>query len=307
MIFIKGKWTYEVDKTKHIIKNSNIVTVDGEVIELNDSTLENIAMKLVNHAEIEENRKLAIKDHFIKKEGFENEITTLYGNFYFSFYNSIPNIGKQYLFRFIFLSTYLKYKDSRLMIKIDNKYKLIYENDLQQLLKLNKTEYYKTKKELINNNLIHINKDKTIHINNKISINGNIRANKKDHIRVFNNAIRDIYNKSTAKEHKQLYTLITLLPYINYNLNVLCFNPKETAPELIEPLRIEDITNILNSYKGNNKYKLQEILLNIFVDGEKAIMIIKDYKKEFFIINPRIYYKGNNIKDLKYLYNLFKI
>ena len=55
------------------------------------------------------------------------------------------------------------------MIKQSNGlYRLIKEYELMDLLKLNKTEYFKTKKELIQKDLIYIEKEnKSIHINNK--------------------------------------------------------------------------------------------------------------------------------------------
>lgn len=304
----KGKWTYEVDKTKYILKNSDIITDEGVIVKLDDASAENIAMDIVNYKEAEEERKLIAKDYYIKKEGFESELIKLYGKFHFGFYKSLPNISKQYLFRFIYMCTYLKYNDPRMMVKDDNgRYKLIYEYELQDILRLSTREYQYTKKELINSNLIHIDKNKVIHINNKLAINGNVGATKRDYIRIFNKAIRDIYENSLPKEHKRLYIFIELLPYINYNLNVLCFNPKETTPELIKPLTLEDMTNILGIYKGNNKYKLQSLLLNTFVNGNKVMMIHKDYKKEFYVVNPCIYYKGNRMEDIEYLVSIFKI
>lgn len=304
----KGKWTYEVDKTKYILKNSDIVTDEGVIVKLDDASAENIAMDIVNYKEAEEERKLIAKDYYTKKEGFESELIKLYGKFHFGFYKLLPNISKQYLFRFIYLCTYLKFNDCRLMQKEDNgRYRFVYENELQDLLKLGRAEYFNTKKELTNNNLIYIDDDKIIHINNKLAINGNVGATKRDYIRIFNEAIRDIYENSLPKEHKRLYIFIELLPYINYNLNVLCFNPKETTPELIKPLTLEDITNILGIYKGNNKCKLQNLLLNTFVNGNKVMMINKDYKKEFYVVNPCIYYKGNRMEDITYLISMFKM
>lgn len=283
------------------------MTSEGELIELHQDTLNSIAMDIVNDKEQQEQKSEDIKRYYREREGLEKELKTEFGSFYFTFYNKLPKLPKQYLFRYIFMCTYLKYEDSRMMIKENGKHKPIFENDLQQLLKLSKREYYYTKKELINNNLIKIDEVKHIHINNNLCMCGNIGKGKNDYIRIFNSSIRDIYNKSLANEHKLLYTFIELLPYVNYNLNILCFNPAEVEPDLIEPLELKDISNILNAYKGNNRYKLQNILLNTFIKEEKALMIVKDYKKEFYIINPFLYYKGNNIDDFKYLRNLFKV
>ena len=310
MIFINNIINEKVENLKDIIKYHSI-TVEGECVELHPEALEFIAQDYIYKEALNNTKEQEIKKekaiYYKNKNEFIQKITGLYGKFYFSFYNNLPDIPKQYLFRFIYLSTFLKYNDDRLMIKENNeRYRLIYEFELQDILKLSTREYQYTKKTLIENKLIKIDDDKVIHINNKLSINGDIGNTKRDYIRVFNNAIQSIYINSTAKDHKKLFILIELLPYINYNLNVLCFNPEETQPELINPLTLDDIANILDMYKSN-KSKLKTLLLNIFVDGKKAMMINKDYKQEFFIINPCIYYKGNKGDDIDFLDKLFRV
>lgn len=301
-------WTYEVDKTKHILKNNEFITEDGEVVKLHDKTLENIAMDIVNYNEDEEAKTIKIKQFFKDKTEFENMLTNKLGRFYFSFYNNLPKIDKQYLFRFIYLCTYLKYNDTRLFLKGDNdKYILIKENELQDLLKLSKSEYYRTKETLINNNLIHIDNKNNIHINNKISTLGNINNNREDFTRIFKKSIQDIYNKSLPREHKKLALFIDLLQYVNFNLNIICFNPAEVNPALIEPLTIKDIQEALGDNGGKNISRLKNNLLNTFIGDEKAMLIVKDFEKEFFVVNPKMYYKGNRIEDLNYLINLFNI
>lgn len=300
----------QVNNLKEIIKNHS-VTVDGECVELHPDALEFIAQDYIYQEGLNNTKQEEIKKdkaiYFKNKNDFIQKITGLYGKFYFSFYTNLPDIAKQYLFRFIYLSTFLKYNDDRLMIKEEKeRYKLIYEYELQDILKLSTREYQYTKKALIENKLIRIEDDKTIHINNELSINGDIGNTKKDYIRIFNSSIQNIYKNSVAKDHKKLFILIELLPYINYNLNVLCFNPEETQPELIDPLTLDDIANILDMYK-NNKSKLKTLLLNIFVDGKKAMMINKDYKQEFFMVNPCIYYKGNKSDDIDFLDKLFRV
>ena len=300
----------QVDNLKEIIRNHSI-TREGEFVELHPDALEFIAQDYIHKEALNNAKQEEIKKekaiYYKNKSEFIEKITGLYGKFYFSFYTNLPDIAKQYLFRFIYLSTYLKYNDDRLMVKEEKeRYRLIYEYELQDLLKLSIREYQYTKKALIENKLIKIENDKTIHINNRLSINGDIGSTKKNYIRIFNNAIQSIYINSVAKDHKKLFILIELLPYINYNLNVLCFNPEEIQPELIDPLTLDDIANILDMYKSN-KSKLKTLLLNIFVDGKKAMMINKDYKQEFFIVNPCIYYKGNKSDDIDFLDKLFRV
>lgn len=244
-----------------------------------------------------------------EKTEFEENIIYRLGHFYFNFYNKLPKkLDKQYIFRFIYLCTFLKYEDNRLMKRIKrNKYKIIKVSELMDLLQLGKTEYNKTKKELENNDLITTNNDKTISINNKISFMGKVdKHNKQEYSRVFKEAIQELYNNSTSREHKRLALFIELLPFIHYKYNIICKNPRCELMEDIDPFTIQELKEISNT-GSNNITRFKNQLLNIFVDKEKSMMIIEDYDKKFLVVNPKIYYKGNNIDDLTYLINLFRI
>ena len=302
----KGKWTNEVKTTKNIIKNNEFITKDGEIIELHDSVLENIAMDIVNYKEEKEQKKRDIKQRFIEKEGFEKEIADQLGNFYFSFYTKLPKIDKQYLFRFIYLSTYLKYNDTKLAYKEDNgRYRSIKEFELQELLKLKKTEYFNTKKALIENNLIHIDNNDNVCINKKVHVLGDMVKTKKEYTRIFKDAIRELYNKSTPREHKKLYIFYELLPYINYNLNIICSNINEVDPELVEPLDLNFIID--NLYINKQRSVAKKQLLNMTLGGEYLLLMVTKYNKNFFVVNPKLYYKGNRKEDLNYLVDLFRV
>ena len=206
------------------------------------------------------------------------------------------------------MSTYIKYEDNRMMLKEDNnRYKLIKESELQEILKLSKSEYYRTKNALLDNNLIFIDDNDSIHINNKISAFKSIDNKKNTYTRIFKNTIRELYNRSLAREHKRLFIFIDLLPYINFNLNIICFNPSEVSPELIDPMTIKDIQKVLGDNADKNIARFKNTLLNTFVHNEKVIMIVKDFEKEFLVINPKMYYKGNKTEDLNYLINLFSV
>ncbi|HAT4302349.1 TPA: hypothetical protein I9089_002457 [Clostridium perfringens] len=253
-----------------------------------------------------------IKDiiNFTKeKSDFENNILHNLGHFYFNFYKKLPNkLDKQYIFRFIYLCTYLKYGDNRLMKRVkQNKYELIKVSDLMDLLKLGKTEYNKTKKVLEESNLIKVNKDYTVAIDNKISFIGKVnKNNKQEYSRIFKESIQELYNNSTPREHKRLALFIELLPFIHYKYNIICKNPRCELMQDVEPFTIQELQKISGN-GGKNITRFKNNLLNIMVGGQKAMMLVEDYEKKFFIVNPKIYYKGNDLEDLTYLINLFRI
>lgn len=308
MILINIK---EYNKYLKEVIEGNTITKDGEIIELHEEAVQNIIKNITiiegtKEAErIENNRK----QFNIKKEmtEFENTLRYNLGYFYFNFYNSIPkSIDKQFKFRFIFLCCYLKHDDTRLCQKVDNRYKFIKEGELMDLLKLKRTEYFETKKELINNNLIHIDNDGYIHINNKISFVGAInKNNKKDYTRIFKEGIKEIYNSSSSREHKRLALFIELLPYIHFDYNIICKNPRCESMQDVEALTINDIINTFTTDKNKSRVKKQ--LLDIKVAGQKTLLMITDDTKNYFVVNPKIYYKGNKINELNYLINLFDV
>lgn len=262
-----------------------------------------------NILELEDQQKKKETLEFLKiKNDFENLIYDNMGNFYFNFYLSLPKIDKQYIFRFIYLCTYLKYGDNRLMKRIkQNKYELIKVSDLMDLLKLGKTEYNKTRKALEESNLIKINKDHNIVIDNKISFIGKVdKNNKQEYSRIFKESIQELYNNSTPREHKRLALFIELLPFIHYKYNIICKNPRCELMQDVEPFTIQELQKISGN-GGKNITRFKNNLLNIMVGGQKAMMLVEDYEKKFFIVNPKIYYKGNDLEDLTYLINLFRI
>ena len=69
----KGKWTNEVNTTKNIIKNNEFITKDGEIIELHDSVLENIAMDIVNYKEDEEQKKEILNNVLLRKKDLKKK------------------------------------------------------------------------------------------------------------------------------------------------------------------------------------------------------------------------------------------
>ena len=305
-----------INKQKEIIENvlkeSNIVTNDGELIELHDDIINQISSKIIKttaEKTVEENEAVK-KGIQIRKDisEFEQMIKEYFGNFYFNFYNNIPkDLDDQFKFRFIFLCTYLKYDDDRLMIKQENGlYRLIKENELMELLKLSERETRTTKRKLIDNNLIYIDEENnSIHINDKISLVGNIsNSNDNNYVKVFKNTIRDLYNQSKPREHKKIAFLINLLPFIHFQYNIICKNPN---CECIEDIRPYTVRELMNKFNMTNITGFKKRLLGIKCNNKKVTMIFEDFDKTMIAINPSIFYRGTKKDALNYLIGLFGI
>jgi hypothetical protein len=233
---------------------------------------------------------------------FQQYLLNCYGSFYFNFYKRFGNIEKQFLFRFIYLATFMNYDNL-----LSNGKRLLKESDLIDVLKLGKTEFYKTKNYLVDHNFIKIQENKTILVNDKYCKKGRINKTKSiEVVRMFNDSIRELYEKATPKEHKKLALLIEVLPFINLKFNVICKNPKCEYEENIEPYSMSELCDILG-YDKTHASRLKKDLLKLKVNNELVIGIFEKETGKSIYINPSIYYKGIKMDDIKKLQSMFRI
>ncbi|MEO2679027.1 hypothetical protein [Clostridium butyricum] len=303
---IAGEYTDKVQDYKNIIKSNNIVTDDGElIVNLSERTMDNIAMDFILMEEQRQTSNNGIVQWKKEKTEFQKSTIKNFGHFYFNFYNKIiNNIKPQYAVRFLYLSCFMNYNNMLIVNKTTRQYP-IYEEDLERLLLLGRSEYFKTKKEFIDKGLIKINEDKTISINDTYCKKGEIMKNKKEEkVRMFENAIKALYEQSKPSEHKSLALLFNILPKINLKWNVICYNPQEEIMEKIVPYDLKDLSKELNQ---SNITRFKRKLMELEVDGKSVVCINEIRNNKLLTINPCVYYKGTKLEDLEYLMNLFKL
>ena len=272
-------------KTGEYIQN---LTVD-EVEMLKDNyTTANISK--INDSNVRESENL-----------FYQYIKETCGGFYFHYYNKMDI--NQHTFRFMYMCTYMNYKGYMELGNAKDEGRLCVKKDLIEILKLGKTETYKTINYLLDNNLITIDKNEYVKINTNICVKGKLN-NKKEVVRMFDDGIKEIYKNSLPKEHKKLALLIKILPYVHFDLNVICSNPNEEYPELIKPITLTELTKILDY---STTQRLKKGLMTLKVNNEYVIMITKISNKDMIVVNPKIYYKGNQLDKMEGIINLFKI
>ena len=242
-----------------------------------------------------------------KNRKSKNEIYETLGSFYFCHYKELLSKGieKQYLGRFIYLCTFLDFDDNYIHYgKSDNG--LATEKDLKEILNLKDTVFKETKKALIQYGLITINEDKTISINENYCKKGEIKSKRKlkESVRMIEESIKLLYEKAKPTEHIYLGLLVQLLPYVNYEYNILCENPKETEPTKVKPLTLKQLAINLG-YKNSTDCKKD--LLKLKLGGENVSLITEtDTLKKGVVINPMLYYKGSDISKLKGIIALFQ-
>lgn len=232
-----------------------------------------------------------------------------YGNFIHTRYQALLNKinnDTATAFRFIYLCTFMDYDTGYVMWKNSK----VRNSSLIDLFNVSKNTITKIRKSLYDNELVFVDDEGYVMINTEYCYKGDIAQNKsfkKQCTRIFNNSIQELYNKSNdSREHKLMGKFILLLPYINVWHNIICLNPKEKDIGKLTLPNSEQMDKILNVGCRNSNRTLNE-LFEITVGGEKAILMVTDKRSvKMYVVNPRIYYGGTKLSDLKETIGYFK-
>lgn len=239
------------------------------------------------------------------KDEFNEYIDSECGNFYFNFYNRISeNLELQFLTRLFYYYTYLNY-EGRLVKTIGNRFIPIHIKETETILNISKRESDRTMKRLLELDLIRVDEKGYLMANKKYCTKGTIvKNNKVGKIRMFNDGIKSLYEKSQPREHKKLALLFKLIPYINLQWNIVCKNTEAELMEDIVPYSLKELSVLLEQ---TNITRFTKSLLDLTVNGENVILINKTKNGDFITVNPRIYYKGTRKDELKYCIGLFAV
>ena len=268
--------------------------------------------------------------HIINKIGIDNSLpeasmktksvksineTQLYikeeiGTFFFYFFNELEKIDipPAHKFRFLYLSTFLDYGTENLVTKIEGKgnvYFRINKKRLRYILKLSDSELSRTMKSLMDINMVY-KEGEYFNINTKYSTTGrNYKTKETCFVRVFKNSIKSLYETVDFKQHKTLYYLFKILPYINKENNVLCEDRNVSHVCNTQALTMYKVWGKLGM-DAQNGIKVYDDLRNIELNGEHLITKLQIADDEFIAINPRLYYAGDDKNKLELLLDSFK-
>lgn len=246
------------------------------------------------------------------KNEFEQYISCNYGSFYFNNYMNLLkklNGNTALLFRFLYLCTYADYDGYLKFGSVKNGVHTAYmtEKDFSEVFEMSKSMITKLKQELYDNELIIKGTDNRLMVNRMFYVRGQLtKTDKCESSRVFDYGIRTIYKQSKPKEHKRIGIVIPLLPYLNVYLNVICKNVYEKDPKHMKPLTMEEICDVVG-FDYEHASKLKNSLENVTVNGNPLVARISHNNGKFFIVNPAIFYKGNNVEDLKSIVDIFNL
>lgn len=228
------------------------------------------------------------------------------GNFFFYFYGVLDNIDipLQYKTRLLNIASYIDYNNDDLIVRGECNIKLkLTKSNLKDIMGIGDTEFRKTLKALLDNNLIHKN-GKHYKINTSCVIRGDIPKIRPDHCRVFIETIRDLYTGTEPKNHKQLYYIFKLLPHVNRQFNIPCFNVECDTLEDIKPMSLADICTAIGM-DVTHRNRLWKMIRGFKIDDDYMMCKHEVDDLDFLCINPKLFYAGTRIENISYMINVF--
>ncbi|MGF9824029.1 hypothetical protein ABE430_13770 [Brevibacillus agri] len=125
------------------------------------------------------------------------------------------------------------------------------------------------------------------------------------HARLYRGTVRELYRRYRGRELRQLAIIYAILPFLNYNTNVVCFNPQEQNKDGLRPLYLDKLAALLG-YKDVTKFK--RALNAIELNGKPVFTFTEDphdRRKKRVVVNPRVVFAGNaeGLSAIKVLFN----
>lgn len=273
-------------------------------------------IKIVKKTSNEQNKAIRRKDElgqyasglggFIELMYISNELL----------FNDI-GIDRSNISRLIYLATYIDYnnREENVLVKHgkNNKLEYLTKKDIKDIMGLSDATFNRFFSDLITNDLLFEANDK-FYITTKYFSKGKSKFDKKKYTRVYINTTRKLYKGCSTRQHIKLSYIFQLLPFLNYETNVLCSNPNEIESDKLERLGLSDICSLLGlstDKKSMSKFEHDLYKISINIDDNYYYMFTRvitkgEYHNDFFVINPNIIWNGSNIdktkETIKWLY-----
>jgi len=237
------------------------------------------------------------------------------GKFVFVFFRQMncmddrfPSLTRQDKARLLYIGTFIEFENGRL--QAPNGKRIYNKDDIQQLVGMSRKRFNEFFRKLKTEGIIEEKETGELFMNSTVFYRGFLKnheydISELDHTRIFRKTVRDLYEKFQGRQLGQLAVIYSIIPYLNLRYNVVCNNPAERNEELIQPMGLEKLTEILGY---SNSTTLRRTLNNIKIDGEPVFAFVQnpnDRRSSRIIVNPRVVFAGDGeaLKAIKVLFN----
>ncbi|TCW39009.1 hypothetical protein EDC32_102249 [Laceyella sacchari] len=242
---------------------------------------------------------------YAKRRDEQGEFNELLGGFVFMAFHSAlkEKVSAPTLVRLMYLATYLKHDDTRIMY---GKRGVMTDADMMNLLRCSRAVFYRFKQEALESGVLTFDGE-AYHIDlnhfTKGSADHLIRQNL-IFTRLFVDIMRELFETHGAsnKGLKQLAIIYKLLPYVHLKTNTICKKPQEEDRDKLEPMTLKELAEALDYHEK----KIGSVLRGLKLGDDFVLMQTRTGSREMWAINPLVILRGNIDKN-DGLYKLFDL
>lgn len=237
------------------------------------------------------------------------------GGFIFAFFKQsstlkerFPTLTKQDTARLMYIATFISWETNRL--QADNGKKYFTKKDIEGLVGMSPKRFNQLFRRLEKEGILHRKETGEIFVNPKVFYRGEIRNHEYEitdlqYTRLFKQTVRDLYVQFDGRSLGQLANIYAVLPFLNFDTNIICYNPGETIEDFIKPVAIKELAEILDY---DCQTKLKAALNKIKVDNKPVFGFFEnphDRRQLRIVVNPKVVFAGNgeSLKAITALFN----
>ena len=290
-------------------KKDLVFRVDGETGEIL-SQFEIDSDESLTSSEKLHKRKVFME----KKNDFENlkEVSDELGGFCFLYYKKSEilynevGVSKGNIGRLLYLATFIDYDTNEIVdFKPNGKYSLGLR-DIKSLMKLSDSAFKEFFKEMKQCEIIH-EKDGNFFISKKYFSKGKLSKNENSFTRMFVKTIRELYESTQPRQHKQLANVFSLVPFLDYETNAIVGADGEK-------MKLTEIARLLG-YDETNVTRMKKDLLGFSIVKNNTKFYFFCFVKlqtienetSFFMVNPLAFYAGSSENTFRTLVRLTRM
>lgn len=249
-----------------------------------------------------------------QQERYKQRLYRKQNPFIFVREQDFDDISPESLARLIFLNTFANYNDNKLMV---SERAPMLKKDLPKILNVSPATASRFWRE-VSPGYLQEDAEGLILTDRAIFYKGDLRNADHNSLyrRLYIKGVRTLYcSISDTKYVKHLGYIFRLLPFINLEYNILCYNPAETNIEDVQPIALSEFCRMIG-YNYQNIDKLLRIYRRIRFEvpgkpnkTERFISFVSDgisRGKSCIIVNPRILYNGNDYRKVEALGLFYK-
>ena len=211
------------------------------------------------------------------------------------------------LARFFYLVSFMDY-GNRLM---STKRKSMTKADAQRIMKLSTATFYRFWNDIEEKGLVATQPNNDILVCSPMFRRGNISVTgySRGWTRIYQR-IRELYESVTPSQHRYIGAVLRMIPYINIEYNVLCYNPLESDIHEIEPMSMQAFCAEIGMTTRNEEYyRTQYESIAFQTPNGKANFcksLFTSDGSEFIYINPEVLFAGQIGSRVEHLAMYFR-